>query len=235
MHPTAVVSGATKGLGRAIAETLAANGFDLFVCARTEADLDAMQLDWQTRFPERRIGCFPADVGKKAEVMEFADYVKKNCQKLDILVNNAGIFIPGRVSDEREGTLDSLLEANLFSAYHLTRALLPLMLPYHRGHIFNMCSVASIMAYPHGGSYSISKFALLGFSKCLREEMKTEGIKVTAIMPGATWSDSWRGVELPDERLMQADDVARTLWAAYQLSDAAVMEEIILRPQLGDL
>ncbi|MCZ2340072.1 MAG: SDR family NAD(P)-dependent oxidoreductase, partial [Chitinophagales bacterium] len=80
-----------------------------------------------------------------------------------------------------------------------------------------------------------SKFALLGFSKVLREEMKTKGIKVTAIMPGATWTHSWEGADYPEDRLMQPEDVADTVWAAYQLGPSAVVEEIIIRPQLGDL
>ena len=104
-----------------------------------------------------------------------------------------------------------------------------------KGHIFNMCSVASLMAYPNGGSYSISKYALLGFSKNLRLELKDKGIKVTGIMPGATWSASWEGVELPEERLMQASDIALAVWSATQMSPSAVVEDIVLRPQLGDL
>jgi short-subunit dehydrogenase len=124
---------------------------------------------------------------------------------------------------------------NLYSAYHLTRALLSCLRPYRRGHIFNMCSIASLIAYPNGGSYTISKFALLGFSKALREELKPEGIKVTSVMPGAAWSDSWRGANFPVERLMQADDIAKMIWAAYQLSDSAVVEDLVIRPQLGDL
>jgi short-subunit dehydrogenase len=98
-----------------------------------------------------------------------------------------------------------------------------------------MCSIASIMAYPNGGSYTISKFALLGFSKCLREEMKTKGIKVTAILPGATWSDSWRGADFPEKRLMEAIDIAKAVWSCYNMSDSAVVEELLIRPQLGDL
>jgi len=88
------------------------------------------------------------------------------------------------------------------------------------------------MAYPNGGSYSISKFALR-----LREELKEDSIKVTTVMPGATWSHSWAGMkdQLPESRLMQADDIADSIWNIINLSKAAVVEEIILRPQLGDL
>jgi len=233
--PTAVVTGGTKGLGRAIAEILAANGFDLFVCSRTPADLEAMQRDWASVFPQRSLHTHVADVGNKAEVLRFAEAVRGQWPRLDVLVNNAGLFVPDTVSGESEEGFEFLLRVNLHSAYYLTRGLLPLMRPHRRGHIFNMCSIASQHAYPNGGSYTISKFALLGFSKALREEMKTEGIRVTALLPGAAWSDSWQGVNLPVERLMQAEDVAKMLWAAYQLSDSAVVEEILLRPQLGDL
>lgn len=233
--PTAIITGATKGLGRALAEIFAQNGFDLCVCARTEADLDEMQADWVKYFPNVRLHTCPTDVSKKSEVLEFAQFVRKTWPSADVLINNAGIFLPGAVSEEREGTLETLLETNLYSAYHLTRALLPMMLPQRKGHIFNMCSIASVMAYPNGGSYSISKFALHGFSKALREELKPQGIKVTSILPGATWSDSWRGVDFPTDRLMQSTDVARMVWAAYSLSDSAVVEDLILRPQLGDL
>ncbi|MBX2891196.1 MAG: SDR family oxidoreductase [Saprospiraceae bacterium] len=235
MNKTAVVTGATKGLGRAIAEIFAEQGFDLCVCARTETDLDAMQAEWKTRFPQTKLHIYPADVGKKSEVQEFARFVQSTWQHLDVLVNNAGIYLPGGVADEREGSLETLLETNLFSAYHLTRALLPAMLSHRSGHIFNMCSIASLMAYPNGGAYTISKFALLGFSKCLREEMKTRGVKVTAILPGATWSDSWRGADFPEKRLMEATDIAKAVWGCYNLSDTAVVEELLIRPQLGDL
>jgi short-subunit dehydrogenase len=233
--PNAVITGATKGLGRAIAERFAEKGFNLWVCARTESDLELMSADWAQNHPGTTLHIFQTDVSKKSEVLEFAEFVRETCPKLDVLINNAGIYLPGYVIDEREGTLETLMETNLYSAYHLTRALLPLMLPHKKGHIFNLCSVASFMAYPNGGSYSISKFALLGLSKVLREELKPKGIKVTSIMPGATWSDSWRGVDFPLERLMQASDIAHAIWGCYDLSDAAVVEDLIIRPQLGDL
>ena len=236
MQPkTAVITGATKGLGRSIAAIFAQNGFDLCVCARTEADLEAMAQDWAQQFPQQKLHTFAADVSKKPEVLEFGAFIGDTWPKLDVLINNAGVFLPGKISEEQEGTLETQLETNLYSAYHLTRSVLPLLTKEGHGHVFNMCSIASFMAYPNGGSYSISKFALLGFTKVLREEMKPKGVKVTAIMPGAAWSDSWQGADFPFERLMQASDVAKAIWGCYDMSDAAVVEELILRPQLGDL
>jgi NADP-dependent 3-hydroxy acid dehydrogenase YdfG len=126
-------------------------------------------------------------------------------------------------------------ETNLYSAYHLSRSLVPIMIENKNGHIFNMCSIASFMAYPNGGSYSISKFAMLGMSKVLREELKPHNVRVTSIMPGATMSNSWAAFDGPAERLMKAEDIAATVLAAYQLSKQSVVEEIVIRPQLGDL
>jgi short-subunit dehydrogenase len=230
-----VISGATKGLGRAIAEIFAENGYNIAVCARTKSDLAAMKKDFSKKYPNIQLLAKQADMRKPKDCVAFGEFIKKNWTHIAVLINNAGVFLPGTMSEEAEGTLEKLIETNLYSAYHLTRNLLPTMVAQGQGHIFNMCSIASIVAYPSGGSYSISKFALLGFSKVLREEMKPKGIKVTAILPGATWSDAWSGVQLPQDRLMQASDIAKTIWGAYNLSDVAVIEELIIRPQLGDL
>ena len=98
-----------------------------------------------------------------------------------------------------------------------------------------MCSVASLGAYENGGSYSISKFALNGFSQNLREEMKAHHIKVTAVFPGAVMTDSWGDYDNTSNRIMQANDIAKMIYAAAQLSPQACVEEILIRPQLGDL
>ncbi len=231
-----VITGATKGIGRAIAEVFAKAGFDLAVCSRKTADLQALQEELEAKY-DIKVLHKATDVSKKEEVLAFAEYIQSHWTQVDILMNNAGVFLPGEIHTEEDGKLESQIETNLYSAYHLSRALMPLMLPHKTGHIFNMCSVASLKAYPGGGSYSISKFALLGFSKVLREEMKTHGIRVTAIMPGATWSASWAAMkdQLPENRLMKAEDVADAIFGAYKLSDQTVLEELILRPQLGDL
>ena len=235
MNRKAIITGATKGIGRAIAESLATEGYDVAVCSRSEEDLKAMKEDFAVRFHDVEIIYQVVDVSVKAEVLAFAQFVENQWNRVDVLVNNAGIFIPGAIHTEGVNDLEKMMETNLYSAYHLTRAVLPMMFKLNKGHIFNMCSVASQQAYANGGSYSISKFALLGFSKNLREELKPKGIKVTSILPGATWSDSWAGFEAPEERLMQARDVAEVVLAALRMSASAVMEDIVIRPQMGDL
>jgi short-subunit dehydrogenase len=109
------------------------------------------------------------------------------------------------------------------------------MMKAKSGHIFNICSIASLNAYENGGAYSISKFAMYGFSKNLREEMKPYGIKVTHVLPGAAYTDSWSGSGIDPGRIMEAADIARMIYAAAHLSQQACVEEIIIRPQLGDL
>ena len=143
--------------------------------------------------------------------------------------------MPGSIHNEDEGTLEKQIETNLYSAYHITRAIINQMMERKSGHIFNMCSIASITAYANGGSYAISKHALHGFSKCLRQEMIPHGVRVTAVLPGATLTASWEGVDLPAERFMKAEDVAEVVWCNFKLSGQTVVEDIVLRPQLGDI
>ncbi len=230
-----IITGGTKGIGRAIADVFAAKNFDIAVCSRTQSDLDEMEKALNKINPAINVLTQVCNMQNKKEVLAFADLIKEKWGDFDVLINNAGVFLPGAIAEEEAGNLEMMIETNLYSAYHFTRALLPTLVKKGKGHIFNMCSIASQIAYPNGGSYSISKFALLGFSKVLREELKEKGIKVTAILPGATWSNSWAGVDLPKERLMEANDIALSVWNAYSLSPSAVVEEIVLRPQLGDL
>ncbi|NOS91533.1 MAG: SDR family oxidoreductase [Cyclobacteriaceae bacterium] len=233
MNKLAVVTGGTKGIGRAIIERFAAAGFDIATCARKEADLNEIKSAIESNHPVK-VTAFIANMSNKDHIQKFAEKVKQ-LQPVEVLVNNAGYFIPGSVLDEADGALESMINTNLFSAYHLSRLLVPAMRARKSGHVFNMCSIASIMAYPNGGSYAISKFALLGFSKVLREELKAHGVRVTSVLPGATLTASWDGVDLPDERLMKPEDVAETIFSAYSLSKRSVVEEILIRPQLGDL
>ncbi len=228
-----VITGASQGIGFGIAEKFAAAGANLFLCSR---NMDRHS-GWQKELIRKHgisVSSFNADLSKKEQVNAFADTLLDAWDQIDILVNNAGSFVPGSVYNEPEGNLEKMIDLNLYSAYHLTRRVVPVMMKAKSGHIFNMCSVAALQAYPAGGSYSISKFALLGFSKNLREEMKNFGIKVTAIHPGATFTPAWEGY-VERSRIMEVADVADLIYAASRLSINACVEEIVLRPQLGDL
>ena len=229
-----IITGASKGIGFAIAEQFAIAGNSLFICSRNAKELyDAMDI-LQTKYPQCTVKAKPVDMSNKEEAKQFGVW----CLELgvpDILINNAGQFLPGSLHDEEEGRLEQMIEVNLYSAYHLTRTVLPSMIAAKSGHIFNICSIASLHAYSNGGSYSVSKFALLGFSKNLREELKPHHIKVTAVCPGATMSSSWDGFDVDTTRIMEANDVAKMIFAASQLSPMAVVEDIVMRPQLGDL
>lgn len=230
-----IVTGATKGIGRAIVEAYAAQGEEVAFCARTEADVFAFQQLLQQSYPNRSIIAKAVDMSDKSAIQAFAKEIIEEWNSVDILVNNAGVFKPGAISEEADGMLELQIETNLYSAYYMTRAVLPTLQAQKSGHVVNMCSIASFMAYPNGGSYSISKFAMLGFSKVLREEMKAHNIRVTAVMPGATWSASWDGAPFPKDRLMNAEDIAHTVLSVTNMQQGAVVEEVIIRPQLGDL
>lgn len=233
--PNAIITGATQGIGKAISEKLLAQGFNIAICARTPSDLQKLQKQWEKKYPKATIIAYKADFLKKEEVMAFAKHVLSAFKKIDLLVNNAGNFYPGSVATEPDGHLEELMTVHLFSAYHLTRAVLPAMKKQKSGHIFNMCSIASLKAYPSGGSYGIAKYALLGFSDNLREELKPTNIKVTAICPGAVYTSSWASTGLPADRFIKAADIADTVWAAYSLSGSADLETIVIRPQKGDI
>lgn len=231
----AVITGATRGIGNAIAELLLTQGFSVLITGRDTHMLQMLESQWSARFPSQKIYTFRADLSVREEVNALSDFILSNLRQIDILVNNAGVFRPGELCDEEEGLLEQQIHVNLYSAYYLTRKLVPAMKAKGRGHIFNMCSVASLKAYPHGGSYSISKYALLGFSDNLREELKNTGIKVTALCSGATYTSSWDGSGVAPERILEAADIAKVLWGSFTLSDQANVDTIVIRPLKGDL
>jgi short-subunit dehydrogenase len=231
---TIVITGASKGIGRAIAEIFAANGHSLLLCSRNEKDLEQTTTEIAAKY-NVNVQYRAADLSRKEDCINFSKWCLLMSDTIDVLVNNAGQFLPGQIHNEVDGLLEQMIETNLYSAYHVTRALTPSMIKHKSGHIFNICSIASLQAYANGGSYSISKYALLGFSKNLREELKPLNIKVTAVMPGAAFTNSWSGSGVDPKRIMEAADVAKMIYACSQLSPQAVVEDIVLRPQLGDL
>ncbi len=229
-----VITGAARGIGKAIATAFAAEGNTIFLGARNASALAETANEFEENFKESTFYFLAVDISTKTGADAFGDFcLEKGIP--DILINNAGGFVPGNILEEEDGSLEAMLNNNLYSAYYLTRKLTSHMIKNGKGHIFNICSIASLQAYNNGGSYSISKFALNGFSQNLRNELKPTGIKVTTVFPGAVFTDSWAGFDNSSHRIMEATDIAKMILACTKLSTAAVPEEIILRPQLGDL
>lgn len=224
-----LVTGGSKGIGLAIARRFLAEGYTTIVCARNAGALEAARAD------SPGLHAFECDMTRAADIARLADRVGALVGAPDVLVNNAGAYVPGQLHAEDESVLEQMLATNLFSAYRMTRALLPGMMARGSGTIINVCSTASITAYPDGGSYCIAKHALHGFSRTLREEMKPHGIRVVSLLPGATLTASWEGVDLPPERFMPAEDVAEVAWTAHRVSARTVVEDILMRPFLGDI
>ena len=229
-----VITGASKGIGKSIATAFAQSGNVLLLCARNAATLELTSEEIKKESTGVEVHYMAADLSKKAEVLAFASW----CLGFgvpEILVNNAGSFVPGPLLTQNENVMEQMMNINFYSAYYLCQQLVPAMQQLKRGHIFNICSVAALKAYQDGGCYSISKFALDGLSKNLRYELMEHGIKVTSVYPGAVLTDSWGNFNNDDLRIMEAADIAAMVYACSKLSVQAVVEEILLRPQLGDL
>ena len=216
----AVVTGASKGIGRATALSLWRAGFDLALCARGVDALDAFAAELRVERPTQQVLTKVTDVSVESEVRAFAKTITDAWPEgLNVLVNNAGAFVPGGLLDAADGVLAQQINTNLMSAYWLTRALIEgLRQNPGAALIVNVCSVAGLAAYPPSGPYTVSKYALRGFGAALRDELKTQNVKVTTVFPGPTWSASWAGVDLPRERLMEAADVAEAIVSLTRLS-----------------
>ncbi|MBX9852982.1 MAG: SDR family oxidoreductase [Cytophagaceae bacterium] len=234
MNKLAVITGGTKGIGKALVEKFAKEGFEVITCARNTKDLNSLKQNINQNL-DKNIRIFGADLSEKNQIQDFLKFIKSSAQKVDVLINNTGVFIPGKIHQEEEGVLEKQIQTNLYSAYHICRGIIPGMISQKEGAIFNICSTASVTPYINGGSYCISKYALYGMTKVLREELKEHNIRVTAVLPGATLTASWAGTDLPPERFMKPEDVADLIWSVYKLSNNTVVEDLLLRPQLGDI
>lgn len=223
------ISGASAGIGLAVAERFYSQGYRVIICGRNPDRLHIAQ----QKMPE--IDTYVCDISDKEAVKALSEIIIQKYGALDILINNGGAFQPGQVHTEPDTVFEQMIATNLNSAYYFTKSLLPPMIAQKSGTIVNICSIASIKAYPNGGSYTISKFAMLGLGKVLREEMKPYGIRVINILPGAVLTDSWAGTTLPESRFIPVEDVAEIVQMSCMLSNRTVVEDIVVRPFEGDL
>jgi 3-oxoacyl-[acyl-carrier protein] reductase len=224
----AVVTGATKGIGRAIALKLAQSGYNLTLCARTETDLIQLQKELELYGIKALVKV--SDFSRKADVLSFIAFVKSSFDNIDVVVNNAGVFLPATLLDESDEAFELQQNLNLNSAYYMAKEFGKIMRNQSSGHIFNICSIASKAVIENAGSYSVTKAAMLSLNNILRKELAQYNVKVTAILPGSTLTASWEGTTINPAKFVQPEDVANALHAILNLSSGANVDEIILTP-----
>jgi len=225
----AIVTGATKGIGRAIALKLAENGYNLSICARNQKELNEFAVTLENLGV--KVVYMATDCSDQRAVEGFCAFTSKELGAIDVLINNAGIFLPGLLLDEAEENFHQQLSLNLNAPYILSRFFGKVMRERQSGHIFNICSIASKEIVKNAGSYSVTKAALLSLNNVLRQELAPYNVKVTAILPGSTYTASWDGTTLPKEQFVQPEDIANTIDAILKLSVGVNVDEVILKPQ----
>lgn len=239
--PVVLITGASQGIGVAIAKTFAREvpGVRLALVARNAKNLAAVARACAR--PAARAGnrvvaeTFSCDVSDEAAVAALSAKVSQRFGVVDVLINNAGVFAGAPFAETLVAEFDRIVAANLRSAFLITRAFLPAMLRRKRGDVFFMSSIAGKAAYPNGAAYCAAKFGVTGLAQVLRAETKGTGVRVCCVHPGATWSPSWAGSGVAEERMMPAADVARAFLEVWRMSRRTVVEEIVLRPERGDV
>jgi len=233
--PGVLITGASQGIGAAIARTFAREirGVRLALVARNGAKLAGVGRACEKA--KAVAATFPCDVSDEASVATMATAVRKRFGSVDVLINNAGKFAGAPFTELSVADFDQMIAANLRSVFLVSRAFAPAMIARGRGDIFNMSSIAGLIAYPGGAGYSAAKFGVSGLSKVMRTELRDKGVRVCCVYPGATWSPSWEGSGVDPARMMPAEDVARAFLDVYRLTRRTVVEEIVLRPQRGDV
>jgi NAD(P)-dependent dehydrogenase (short-subunit alcohol dehydrogenase family) len=230
---TALVTGASRGIGRAIAEALAREGARLVIAGRSSQLRQAAR----ALALHSEVHAVRADVSRPADVRRLFAAVRKRLGSLDILVNNAGIAEASPVAEMPDEVWQRAVDVNLTATFLCARAALQLMLPRQRGHILNVVSVAAFIPYTGNAAYCAAKAGVLQFTRVLRREVRGSGIRVTALLPGATntamWDTLWP--DAPRERMMSPADVAEAALSAILLPDNAVVEELIVRPISGSV
>jgi NADP-dependent 3-hydroxy acid dehydrogenase YdfG len=233
--PVVLITGASQGIGAAIAQTFAHGmpGVRLALVARNEKNLQATARACLKLGAE--VELFPCDVTKEKAVAAMARAVTKHFGPVDVLINNAGAFTMAPFVKTSVAAFDDMIATNLRSAFLVTQAFLPAMVKRKQGDVFFMSSIAGLGAYPQAAAYCAAKFGVTGLAKVLRAETKDTGVRVCCVHPGATWSPSWAKSGVKPQRIMPAEDIAQAILDVHRLSRRTVVEEIVLRPQLGDL
>jgi NAD(P)-dependent dehydrogenase (short-subunit alcohol dehydrogenase family) len=226
----ALVTGASRGIGLAISKVLSAEGALLILVGRERPALDRAA---------KQFSALPvqADVTRPRDVERLFRSVKRRYGRLDVLVNNAGVFTYKPFGRTTLDDWQANIATNLTSLFLTTQAALPLLARSRSAHLVNILSISSREAFPSCSAYCASKFGALGLTRVLTQELRPLGVRVTAILPGATDTRMMKEFGFPVRRskLMQPDDVAHTVRGALIAPPRMNVEEIVLKPSRGSL
>jgi 3-oxoacyl-[acyl-carrier protein] reductase len=224
----ALVTGASRGIGLAIARRLASMGARVSLCAR-----DAKRLETAANECKRSGSdaiAVPADVSRAADVDKLVEATQRQLGPVEILINNAGIGYFGPVQDADETNWDSVLDTNLKAVFLLSRAVAPGMIHMRAGHIVNIASLAGKNTFAGGGIYCASKWGLLGLTGCMAEDLRAQGIRVSAICPGSVATEFGFPGGRDRSKMLQPDDVAHTVAMILTQAPQSFVSEISMRP-----
>lgn len=226
----AIVTGGTRGIGRAIAESLNANGANVCVSARTSQDVENTVRDLGQLSESQVLGVM-CDVRDYADVKVLFDRTASQFGGLDILINNAGVGIFGRVENMSPEDFRAVVETNLFGVFYCCQQAIPLMRRRGGGYIINISSLAGINAHPQMSAYNASKFALNGFSEAMMQEVRHDGIKVSYILPGSVNTEF--GGDTPSAEKswqLHPEDIARVVQDLLNHDERSLPSRVEIRP-----
>jgi len=227
----AVITGATKGIGKAIATRFAAAGFDLFVTARTASDLTVLKAGLEKKY-KIKVHAKAADFRKKPDVVLFGEFVKKHSAATDVLVNNIGQYLHGSLFAENSDKLPEQIQVNMLGAHYLTASLADRFRSQRKGHIFTIGSLLSKSIREDAAFYTISKQALYAWHRLLLEEMRPHGVKATFVMPSSTYTPSWENTGVKAEEMIQPETIAECIYDCYNLSGPSLVDELSVKTML---
>lgn len=215
----AIITGAGKGIGKALAIALAKEGVHLGLIARTTADLETLQQQLGSEYGIK-VHIASADISEQSEATSAVSKLIEELGSVDILINNAGIAKFGTLAEMDPADWERIIRVNLMGTYHVTRAALPHMLEQQSGDIINVASTAGERGFATGSAYCASKFALLGMTESLMQEVRKSNIRVVALTPSTVNTELAvnTGLKIGDEdRMMQPEDVAELALATLKL------------------
>ena len=225
---TAIVTGASRGIGLAIAQRLAKMGAKLSICARDPQRLEAAAN--QLKRDAASVFAAQVDVTCADQVAAFVAHTEKNLGSPEILVNNAGIGYFGPTHEASEQNWDSVLDTNLKSVFLMSKAVAPGMIKRRGGHIINIASLAGKNAFRGGGIYCASKWGLVGLTECMAEDLREYGIRVSAICPGSVATDFSPHAGKDTSRILQPEDIAHAVEMIVTQSPQSFISEVLMRP-----